>query len=108
MLDIQVVIAIIGAITFFTGLFGGIKIECVEIPTPSGATRYAAMVTGVILIGIAIWPFLRDEILTTNSNVDTTVSTEVGQLEQKTKIAPIVQPSGTLTLAVTPNLGTLN
>lgn len=68
MFDIQGILAIIGAIAFFAGLFGGFAIKDLQIPPLPKGLRFFTFVMGVVLISIAAWPFIRQEILVSSSS----------------------------------------
>ena len=81
-MDIQVTLAVIGAIAFFAGLFGGFIIRDLEIPPLSGKLRVISIILGTILIFIAGWPFIRDEVLSkrtsdTDSSITNTIQSDV-------------------------------
>lgn len=90
--DIQVVIAIIGAIAFFAGLFGGFKAKDVEISALPLVLRIVSFVMGVVFISISIWPFVRDQVLVSPTPTvvvdqpatNTPVPTKVGCNEEST------------------------
>jgi len=55
-MDVPAIVAIIGGIAFLVGLLGGgIKAVQIEIPQLPRWLRLLSSLTGVVLIGIAIW-----------------------------------------------------
>ena len=62
-MDIQAIMVTIGAIAFFSGIFGGIKIQGLEIPSLPIWGRATSVIIGAFFIGVASWPFVRDNIL---------------------------------------------
>jgi hypothetical protein len=88
--DIQGILAIIGAIALFAGLFGGFKAKDLEVPALPKALRFSAFFIGVVFIGIAIWPFIRKEILTNSSSAIT--PTTINILPTNTPVLPASTP----------------
>ena len=56
MLSVPMVVAVVGGIAFLVGLLGGgIEVKEVRLPQMPGWARLLSSVTGVMLIGIAVW-----------------------------------------------------
>lgn len=103
--DIQGIIAIIGAIALFAGLFGGFRAKDLEVPALPKALRFSAFLIGVVFIGIAIWPFVRKEILTASPSPITPTVTNTSELAMTPTFTPELLPTDTL-IPLTPVLPT--
>jgi hypothetical protein len=100
--NIQAVIATIGAIAFFAGLFGGFKAKDIEISALPLALRGVSFVIGMILIGISAWPFVRDQVLVPPTLTSLTVLPT--NIPTHTSVPPTVTQIGVETPTPIPTL----
>jgi hypothetical protein len=84
---------VIGAVAFFSGILGGIKIQGLEIPSMPIWGRIISVIIGVFFISMASWPFVRDNILLTTIPSQPTPNIQVDTPPIATKSEVII--SGT-------------
>jgi regulation of enolase protein 1 (concanavalin A-like superfamily) len=94
--NIQAVIATIGAIAFFAGLFGGFKAKDIEISALPLVLRIVSFVIGIIFIGIAVWPFVRDQVLVSPTPTSLTAPPTNTPISKPTD-EPMIEPVHTST-----------
>jgi hypothetical protein len=77
-MDVSAVIAVIGGIALLVGIFGGgVEAEKIKIPTINNWIRVTSAITGIILIGIAVFLSISESInlpLTTATPTSTALS----------------------------------